>query len=153
MLKKINNRFNFLSSIEKGAILLSIVLFIASLTMPAVFVDRGGEYPEEIGSLVMFLMGWLSPLAGAIVLFLFWCANPIYLFSICAILNRNKKAGLYISLIPGLIALAFTQMDTIMTSESGSESIITALGPGYFLWLSSFLVLSIGIGIGIKLKI
>ncbi|WP_346085101.1 hypothetical protein [Sphingobacterium ginsenosidimutans] len=151
MLKKFNNRFNFLSSIEKGAILLSIILLIASLTMPAVFVDRGGEYPEEIGSLVMFLMGWLSPLAGAIVLFLFWCANPIYLFSICTILNRNKKAGFYLSLVPCLIALAFTQMDTIMTSESGSESTITALAPGYFLWLSSFLVLTIGIGIKLKI--
>jgi len=41
-------------------------------------------------------------------------------------------------------------MDKIMTSESGSESTITSLGPGYFLWLSSFLIFTIGIGIKLK---
>lgn len=147
MLKKINNRFNFLSSVEKGAILLSIILFIVSLAMPAFFVERPRTEPEEMDSLTIVLTGWMYPLGGAIVPFLFWCANPIYLFTICTLLNRNKKAGFYISLMPCLIALGFTQMDKIMTSESGSESIITSLGAGYFLWLSSFLILTIGFGI------
>lgn len=150
MLKKIDNRLNFLSAVEKAAILLSILLFIISLTLPAFFVERPKTEPEEMESLLIVLTGWMYPLGGAIIPFLFWCANPIYLFSICALLNRNKKAGFFISLIPCLIALAFTQMDKIMTSESGSESAITSLGSGYFLWLSSFLVLTIGVGIKLK---
>ncbi|WP_104383020.1 hypothetical protein [Sphingobacterium sp. HMA12] len=152
MLKKINNRFNFLSSVEKGAVLLSIILFIASLAMPAFFIDRPNAKPEAMDSLTIVLTGWMYPLGGAIIPFLFWCANPIYLFSICTVLNRNKKAAFYISLVPCLIALAFTQMDKIMASESGSESAITSLAAGYFLWLSSFLVLTIGVGVKLKKK-
>lgn len=147
MLKKINNSLNFLSSIEKGAILLSIILLIGALTMPAFAVDRPGAEPEEMDGVFLFFMGWIFPLGGAVIPFLFWCANPIYLFSVCLFLNRNKKMGFFISLIPCLIALRFMQMDKIMASESGSESAITSLGTGYFLWLSSFLVLSIGTGI------
>lgn len=150
MLKKISNSLNFLSSIEKGAILLSIILLIISLSMPAFFVDRGRTQPEEVGSLVIFLMGWMGPLGGAVIPFLFWCANPIYLFSICLFLNRNRKQAFFISLVSCMIALLFMQMDKIMVSESGSESTITSLGPGYYLWLSSFLVLSIGTGIKLK---
>ncbi len=150
MLKKVKSSLNFLSAIEKGAILLSIILFITSLTMPAFFVDRGGTQPEEVGSLGIFLMGWMGPLGGAVIPFLFWCANPIYLFCICLFLNRNREQGFYISLVPIVIALVFMQMEKIMMSESGSESPITSLGAGYFLWLGSFLVLSIGTGIKFK---
>jgi len=150
MFEKINNSLNFLFPLEKGAILLSIILLISSLTMPAFFVDRGGTQPNEVGSLGIFLIGWMGPLGGAIIPFLFWCANPIYLFSVCLFLNRNRKQAVFISLVPCVIALVFLQMDKIMISESGSESPITSLGPGYFLWLSSFLVLSIGTGIKFK---
>jgi hypothetical protein len=54
MPKKVNNSLNFLSTIEKGAILLSIILLISSLTMPVFFVDRGGTQPEEVGSSDIF---------------------------------------------------------------------------------------------------
>lgn len=50
-----------MSSIEKGAILLSIILLIGALMMPAFAVDQPGAEPEEMDGVFLFFMVELFP--------------------------------------------------------------------------------------------
>jgi hypothetical protein len=88
---------------------------------------------------MLFFFGWTFPLGGAFIPFCFWLANPIYIMSIILII-RKKVNGFYFSFIPVCIAIIFSQMESIMASESGSNTDITSLELGYKLWLTSFAV-------------
>ena len=132
------------------AIILSLILLIASLTQPAFYIDR--EDPAAwADSWLLFFFGWTFPMGGALIPFLFWCSNPIYIFSLIQTL-KGDKVGFYLSALSTLVALAFSQMDTIITSESGSESPIKSLELGYKLWVASFVVMTIGTGVNLYLK-
>lgn len=87
-------------------------------------------------------------MGGALVPFLIWCANPIYIFSIILTLQRIE-IGFYLSLIAVIVAFSFSQLDTIIASESGRESPIKSLELGYKLWLTSMVILCIGTGINL----
>jgi hypothetical protein len=147
---KIWNSFRSVSLFGQIAIVLSLMLLIASLTQPAFYIDR--EDPAAwADSWLLFFFGWSFPLGGALIPFLFWCANPIYIFSLIQTL-KGDKVGFYLSALSSAVALAFSQMDTIITSESGSESPIKSLELGYKLWVASFVVMTIGTGVNLYLK-
>jgi len=113
------------------------------LFFPPFYIDKPGNPEAWADSSFIFFCGPLFPLGGAFVPFLFWLANPIYLFAILFTIRRNIK-GLYLSSISTALAIIFSQLDSIMTSESGHSSHITSLELGFKLWLTSFLILLIG---------
>ncbi len=86
----------------------------------------------------------MSFLGGAFIPFIIWLANPLYIISVIQTV-KGRITGLYYSLSATILAILFSQLDSIMTSESGSTSQITSLGRGFWLWLASFAVLSLGI--------
>lgn len=147
-MKKLRLNFLELSILGKTTILLSFSTLLFSLFFPAFYIDRP-ENPEAwSNSLLLFLFGWIFPLGGAFVPFLFWLANPIYIIAIIFIIRKNVK-GFYLSCISTTIAIIFSLQDSIMASESGNNSKITSLELGYKLWLTSFLILTIGTALNI----
>lgn len=136
-------QFKALHTKTKLLLLLSLMLFIISLFYPAFTIDRDENPNAYSNSMILFSLGWMSILGGAIVPFIIWLANPLYIYSIYLIIREEKK-GIITSTISSLLAIAFSQLDTIMTSESGSYSTITGLGTGYKLWAVSLSILTIG---------
>lgn len=145
---KIIKSFKSLSKPGQIAIILSLIILIASLTQPAFYIDWDENPAAWANSWLLFFFGWTFPLGGALFPFLIWCANPIYLLSIILTLKR-KNIGFYLSLIAVIIAFSFSQLDTIIASESGRESSIKSLELGYKLWLTSMVILCIGTGINL----
>ena len=142
-MKKTILNFLKLSILEKSIILLSFTSLISSLFFPAFYIDKPQDPEAWADSSFLFFCGPLFPLGGAIIPFIFWLANPIYIVAIKFTILRNPKA-FYLSSASTVLALIFSQIDTIMTSESGNSSQITSLELGYKLWLMSFIILSVG---------
>lgn len=138
--------FLSLTVIEKITIALSVFTLVLSFFFPAFYIDRPENPAAWSNGCMLFFFGWTFPLGGALVPFFFWLANPIYIFSLISII-RKKNHGYTVSYVPLILALIFSQMKRFMTSESGSETDITSLELGYFLWLSSFALLAIGVAL------
>ena len=143
---KLIYKLNQLSKVQKYSIFLSLLILIISLTQPAFYIDRPENPAAWAESWMLFLLGWMFLFGGGITGFLFWCANPIYIIGLILII-RNNKSGFWFSLIATLISFGFSLIDEIVASSSGSLSKITSLDLGYKLWLSSFIVLTIGTGL------
>jgi len=148
---KIIDSFKSLSHVGQITIFLSLITLIISLTQPAFYIDWDEDPAAWADSWLLFFFGWTFPLGGALIPFLIWSANPIYIVSIVKTV-KGKTEGFYWSFIATIIALSFSQFDTIIASESGRESQIKSLELGYKLWLASFVIMSIGTGVNLCLK-
>jgi len=143
-MKKLFLDFMQLSILLKIILVLSLILFLISLTQPAFFIDRKEDPNAYSNGFVLFLLGWMSFLGGAFIPFVIWLANPFFFLSIYFTI-RKKSVGCITALSSTCLAIVFSQLTTVMTSESGSSSMITGFGLGFKLWLSSFVVLTIGL--------
>jgi hypothetical protein len=147
---KIIDSIKSLSLVGQITIFLSLLTLIISLTQPAFYIDWEEDPAAWADSWLLFFFGWTFPLGGALIPFLIWTANPIYIMSIIQTI-KGKITGFYLSIIATLIAFSFSQFDTIMASESGRESPIKSLELGYKFWLASFVIMSIGTGVNFYL--
>lgn len=136
-------QFKILPTSQKFTIIISLIILCVSLTQPAFYIDREENPAAWAESWMLFFFGWMFPFGGGITGFLFWCANPIYFFSILQTI-RNKKSGILLSVLASLIAFSFSLVDEIIASSSGSFSKITSLELGYKLWLASIITMMIG---------
>ncbi|MDH6254033.1 hypothetical protein M2347_003760 [Chryseobacterium sp. H1D6B] len=132
---------NIKENVSKGLFFLSIILFLISLFQPAFFIDKKNADAYS-NSLFLFCFGWMSFLGGAFIPFIIWLANPLYLVSIILI-YKNFKIGIITLTMSVILSVAFANLDTILSSESGAVSKITELGAGFYLWMASFIVLLI----------
>ena len=73
----------------RTVIILSLILFLISLTQPAFFIDRKDDPNAYSNSLILFLLGWMSLLGGAFIPFIIWLANPLYFLSIFLIIQKK----------------------------------------------------------------
>ena len=137
-----------IKTIKSTLIILSIIVFIISLFQPAFFIDRE-DSDAYSNSLFLLALGWMSFLGGGFVPFIIWLANPIYVISIFLI-NKSIKFGIITSLVSILLALIFSNLNSILTSESGTTSKITELGLGFYLWISSFVILFVSSIVSLK---
>jgi hypothetical protein len=83
-------------------------------------------------------MGFFASVAG-----FSWLANPFILASWIT-LKKNRKKSLILSLIATLLSVSFLFFSEVVKDESGSPRQITAHKVGYWLWLSSMIVMVIG---------
>ncbi|MFN8324810.1 MAG: hypothetical protein U0T80_03530 [Flavobacteriaceae bacterium] len=143
-MKKLFLDFMQLSNLLKITLVISLILFLISLTQPAFFIDRKDDPNAYSNSFILFLLGWMSFLGGAFIPFVVWLANPLFLLSIFLSI-RKKNLGFITALGSTCLAIIFSQFTTVITSESGSSSIITGFGLGFKLWLSSFMILTMGL--------
>jgi hypothetical protein len=114
------------------------LIYLSSLTMECYLVDG----VASVGSfgLIAFLLGWMSfDLIGLI-----WLANPLFLMSLFLFLFSKKlKLALILSLISSILALSFTQVDEIIKNEGGFTGQITEYLPGYCIWTTAIILMSI----------
>ena len=111
----------------------SMLLYCGSLTQAALYTDKpadGGAFP----ALLLLLGGWLGLFAGVLA----WLANPLLAFTWALLIPRRTRFVALLCAVASLgFAVSFLGQDEIMTDEGGTQSRITAYGPGYWLWTAS----------------
>jgi len=141
MMKRLK-RLKRLFQMPAPIVLASLAIFGVSLTQKALtYSDFNGQ--GKYSSLALFLTGGISILGGGLFEWLVWLANPLYFVSIFLLLKR-KKQSMKTSILATVVAFAFLFWKNILVSENGRNAEIVALKLGYWLWLSSILVLTIG---------
>jgi len=124
-------------------IVLSLLLFGISLTQNAIVKNYNDEI-SSVSSLEFFFMGSTAFIGGGLLEQIIWLANPLSLFAIIYLLKDNRKT-IILSLIASVLAISFSFWSEILGAESGSMAKIVSLELGYYLWLSSILILTTGV--------
>ena len=139
---KTQNKMQLKIKSPKIYVIVSLAIFTVSLTQTAI---SSSEFEDKtLSCIATLVMGGLSVLGGGILEWLIWLANPLYFFSLYLFLKSKNKAKMY-SLLSTTIALSFVTWNKILVSESGKLGNIDSLGLGYWLWVSSLAILTIGI--------
>lgn len=123
-----------IKKIKSATLIVSMVLFVLSLTQPAFHTAANQNNDNQ--SLMLILMGWLGTLTGGACLC--WFANPL-LFLSWRYLFKKPGTAVFTSFAAAIFSSLFLFFDTIMVNEAGTYSIITEHKAGYWLWLSSIL--------------
>jgi len=123
------------------SILLSVLLFISSLTQNAYFIKDGEESVGSFG-LIAFLLGFFGLSSGAGIS---WLANPCFFISFLQLKKENFKKAKIFSFISVLFGLSFMFFDEIIANEGGGKAKITGYDLGYWLWLSSLIIYFLGL--------
>jgi hypothetical protein len=121
------------------AISASILLFVACLFGDGYYI--AGPDPRGLSpGLALLLLGWFGVFYGVFT----WLANPA--LALAWVLFFCKKP--WLSLVAAYIALAlmlgFLFQTTIVTSEAPTHSRIVGHGVGFWLWVASAGIQSIG---------
>lgn len=141
-------------------VLLPALAFIASLTQKAFSYQY--IQVETTDSLLLLLMGGTAWIGGGLFETLIWIANPIALIAAIRFLRESnpvvkiepvlkipipkpKAKSYWLSALAAMIAWSFCLWDEVLAAESGTTGEILSLEPGYWLWVSSFTLLTIGI--------
>lgn len=146
--------------IRIGVLLLPALTFCASLTQNALVYEYQGKQTHS--SISVFLMGSIAILGGGALEWFIWFSNPIALVScirflketnphiriepiLCIPISNPKPSSHWISLVAAAISWSFSFWNEILAAESGSIGKILSFGIGYWLWVSSFTALAIGV--------
>ena len=117
----------------------SMGLFTASLLLPAFCTERG----QPIHGAAIILFGWLGmPLGGAN---LTWFANP--LLAVAWITFKYPKVSFWFSIFAVIVSASFLLFTQVAVDTAGEGRVIAHLYLGYWLWLSSMVVMLAGNGI------
>jgi hypothetical protein len=120
----------------------SVIVYITSLTQSAiVYNDYDGQ--KTLSSVSALFMGAISFLGGGVLEWIIWLANPLYIFALSLFIGSNRSSILVATAATG-IALSFTGWSSILVAENGRKAAIVGLSVGYWLWVSSILILMIG---------
>ena len=109
----------------------SVVLYAACLPLDGFGSRGGGDWP----GFFILIMG-VFPIASTPAN-LTWLANPLIFGAWAMIWLAEKTIAVAIGGIAVMAAAAFLFMETVVTSTGGEPSLITRLGTGYWLWLTS----------------
>jgi hypothetical protein len=114
------------SRTTRVALLLSVILFAASLTQDAFCVSGiCSDWP-----------GWSILLFGALG-HTSWFANPLLAASWIAALFARRLPSLILSVAALGLAGSFLFETSVITNEAGMANPVTGLREGYWLWLAS----------------
>jgi len=136
-------------------------LFLASLTQPA-FCTDGKCAPTPFGGLIILVVGWVGIGEGGANFT--WLSNPSFLVAwvmsmVAWIVSLPQRASLIsMVLVILVISFAFSALAVILSASfllftevtigtSGSSNAIFHLHIGYWLWLSSMIVMLVGNGV------
>jgi hypothetical protein len=129
-----------------ATIIASVGLFAASLFYPAFNLSDGSSY----GGMSTLLLGWMGVLAlggteglGKVGL-LAWYANlflvPVWLGLALRRFRFAPIGGLILSILSTGLASSAIFVKRILVDEAGNSAAVTAMGPAFYVWLSSFVV-------------
>jgi len=126
-------------NIAKVFLLISIIIFIVSLTQNAYCTSNSISCGDSPGWLVLSV-GILGVVFGGACLT--WLANPFILLS--WIIFKKVKYSFIFSLLAFIFSGSFLFFDKIISDEAGNYSKIIHYHTGYWLWFSSMIVMLIG---------
>ena len=127
------------NKVKLGLFGLSVALFVVSLTLDAYYVE--GSNPKAwSASYGLLLVGWIGVLTGIFA----WLANPLLALAWALFLLKLDQLSAIASVLAAVTAASFLRETSIMVSEAPTYAKITGHGPGYWLWLSSMLVMIAG---------
>ncbi len=130
------------NKIKTYILIISFTTFIFSLTQTAfTYSDSCGV--KTFSSSDSLLFGGLTVLNGDFFEWLIWLANPLYFLALNLFFN-SKKASEKVSVTATMLALTFTTWNDINTSDNCNLATILSLNSGYWFWLLSITILSIG---------
>lgn len=128
--------------IQTLTVTLSLSLFITSLTQYVATID--GYDIKSVSSWEYLTMGSVAIFGGGILEWFIWLANPLYIISIILFI-KHSKLSMITAFISLFLAVLFSTWEEIRVYQDGDIAQITQLQLGYYLWVSSILVLSFGI--------
>jgi hypothetical protein len=70
-----------------------------------------------------------------------WLANPLYVTAIFLLLKQHTNAP-HLGLSAAVLAASFLLWEEVLVSENGRNAKVTGLELGYWLWLSSILLVA-----------
>ena len=133
---------NKINKIKTYVSLISLTVFIVSLTQTALtYNDFDGQKIHS--SLSLLFMGGLAILGGGLLEWFIWLANPLYVLALIFFFKSNKTSRV-VSIVATFLALSFTTWKDILAAENGRTATIESLNLGYWLWVLSLTILSIG---------
>ncbi len=138
----------YLKHIKVITIVVSLLVLGISLTQNVLVFSFNNEI-KTAASFDYFFMGAIALMGGGTLEQIIWLANPLSLIAIRHLVKNDGKAVWY-SLIALSLAISFFFWNEILGSESGSMAKIISLEPGYYLWVLSILLLTIGIFINFR---
>jgi hypothetical protein len=130
---------------------LSLLVFAISLTQNALVVNYNNER-KTASSLEYLFIGSIAFMGGGLLEEIIWLASPLCLLAIVFMMKDDKRAVL-VSLIASALAISFSFWNEILGAESGTMAKIVSFELGYYLWLASILILTIGILIHYKMTL
>ena len=122
-------------------IILSLSIFFISLTLNAFTYDYQGV--KTMSSISCFLMGSTAILGGGLLEWIVWLANPLCLISIFCLI-MDKPIAQKINITSVILAMSFYSWNSILAAESGTSGKILSVKSGYFIWLASIIILTVG---------
>lgn len=125
--------------IRRVLLFAAVVLFILSFTQPAFNTAQGNR--EAGNTFLLFFVGGLGLIADPLNCFA-WLANPLFLIAIWFTARRKRRAFV-VAVFAVVLAAGFLGVRHVMVNEAGGYADITARKAGYWLWLSSTIVLTI----------
>jgi hypothetical protein len=129
------------SKFKTVILILVVVLFVISLLNDSYCTTQGCRT-----GLDAFISGAFAALSGGAALS--WLANP-FLFIAWVLLLKNRKSAWIFGLAASIISLYFLRFNYVIEDEAGHYNMIVKITLGYWLWLSSCIVIFIG---GLVLK-
>ena len=128
------------TQIQALTVALSAVVYIISLTQYVITDDL----TESISSWQYLTIGSVAIFGGGILEWLIWLANPLYIISIILFI-KNYKLSMITAFLASFLAVIFSSWEEFRIDEKGLSTKIIHFEPGYYLWVSSILVLTGGI--------
>ena len=128
--------------LKRGLLILSLLLFVASLTQPAFYIDRE-DYDAWSNGFGLLVSGWAGALAtdgGATA----WFANPLILLA-WILFSKFEKTATVLAIGAAAFAISFLSVEQVISSEAPTYSKITEIKLGYWLWLYSICTFAAGL--------
>ncbi len=126
---------------------LSAIVFIISLTQYAVTINH--DIIESVSSWQYLTIGSVALFGGGTLEWLIWLANPLYVISIILFI-KHYRLSMITAFLASFLAVLFLTWEEILIDEKGTSAKIIHFGLGYYLWVSSILILTTGIFIYFK---
>jgi hypothetical protein len=112
-----------------------------SLTLEPYYVDKV-NYDAWSNSFVLLLIGWIGMIMGGGAA-ISWLANP-FIFLSWLFIFKKIKVSVFFSIISFILAFSFLFFDKVITSEAPTFSKIKDYKIGYWIWLISIFIFSMG---------
>jgi hypothetical protein len=118
---------------------MSLGLFAISLLCDGFYVDGPSPRAWSLG-FGELIAGWYAALEGVYA----WWANPLLLAAWMTFRSRSTIPSTLCSIVALGAMGSFLRIHRIEVSEAGNSARITGYGAGYWIWISSGLVLLAG---------